>query len=485
MAKIKFGTDGWRAVISEDFTFDNVKKVAQAMADYIIGSSPSGSLRTGDMGHGSGDREMKIVVGYDTRFLSYKYAEMTACVTASNGIPTILADKPSPTPSVSYAIKDKNLIGGIVITASHNPARYNGMKYKAYYSGSASPDITEKIESLLGVNEVKFRSLKELKEEGVLTVEDIVSRHIAFIKKYVNLRLIKNSHFKVLVDSMYGVGNNYIAELLKGGKIKVDTIHDYADPGFGKINPEPIMPNLKELADTVKKKRYSVGLATDGDADRLGVAMPNGKLLTGHKVMTLLLLHLLEDKKMKGDVVQTICGTFLIEKICKKYNLKMHETSVGFKYICDIMQKEDVLIGGEETGGVAFKGYIPERDGILSGLLILEMMASRHKKIEDIIKGINKEYGTYEYRRFDMRVPDDKKNKLMRRLKENPLKKVLDKDVVQIKGYDGYKFICKDHSWFMLRLSGTEPIVRIYAEAPDEKTAMAMLEFGKKLVQGL
>lgn len=473
MSKIKFGTDGWRAVISEDFTFDNVKKCAQAMADYIKGSR----------GQVPGNRNNRIVVGYDTRFLSCKYAELTACVTASNGIPTILADKPSPTPSVSYAIKDQNLIGGIVITASHNPARYNGMKYKAYYSGSASPGITKKIEGLLGVNEINFRPLKELKEEGLLTVEDIVSRHLGFIKKYVNLKLIKNSNFKVLVDTMYGVGKNYIADLLKGGKIKVDTIHDYADPGFGRINPEPIMPNLKELADKVKKGGYSIGLATDGDADRLGVILSNGKILTGHKVMTLLLLHLFEDRKMEGDVIQTICGTVLIDKICKKYNLKVHEAPVGFKYICDIMQKEDILIGGEETGGVTFKGYIPERDGILSGLLILEMMASRHKKIEDIIKAINKEYGTYEYKRLDMRVPDDKKARLMDYLKNNPLKKVLDKDVVQVKDYDGYKFICKDRSWFMMRLSGTEPIVRIYAEAPNEKTALKMLDFGKDIIE--
>lgn len=472
MAKIRFGTDGWRAVISEDFTFDNVKKVAQAMANYIL--MQRDILKT---------REFKTVVGYDTRFLSYKYAEITACVTASNGIPTILADKPSPTPSVSYAIKDRNLIGGIVITASHNPARYNGMKYKAYYSGSASPDITKKIEGLLGINEIKFSPLKELKEKGMVTVEDIVSRHLGFVKKYANLKLIKNSRMKILVDSMYGVGNNYIADLLKGAKIKVDTIHDVADPGFGGINPEPIMPNLKELADNTKKGKYYIGLATDGDADRLGVSLANGKLLTGHKVMTLLLLHLLEDKKMKGGVVQTICGTALIEKICKKYNLKMYETHVGFKYICDIMQKEDILIGGEETGGVAFKGYIPERDGILSGLLLLEMMAMRHERLEDIIKDIDKEYGTYEYRRLDMRVPDEKKDRLMGYLKENPIKKVLDKDVAQMKDYDGYKFICKDGSWLMLRLSGTEPIVRIYAEAPNEQTALKMLEFGRKLVE--
>ncbi len=474
MAGIKFGTDGWRAVISDQFTFDNVKKIAQAIADYCI-SQKEFLIK----------RDFKMVVGYDTRFLSDKYAEITSCVMASNGIPTILADRPSPTPSVSYAIKDRNLIGGIVITASHNPARYNGMKYKAFYSGSAGPDITKKIEGALGANEIKYAPLKELKASGIVKVENIVPRHLDFVKKYVSLRLIKKSSLKVLVDSMYGVGNAYIADLLKGGSCKVDTLHNEINPSFGGINPEPIMPNLKELAEKTKNGKYAAGLATDGDADRLGVALPNGRLLTGHKVMALLLLHLLEDKKMRGDVVQTICGTVLIDKICKKYNLKAHETPVGFKYICDIMRKEDVLVGGEETGGVAFKGYIPERDGILSGLLILEMMAMRKKRIEKILQEMDREYGTYEYRRLDMRVPDDKKNALMNIIKKNPLKKVLNKEVVQIKNYDGYKFILKDRSWFMLRLSGTEPIVRIYAEAPEEKTALRMLEFGKEFVEGM
>lgn len=474
MSGIKFGTDGWRAVISDDFTFDNVKKVAQAMADYVL--TQRDVLK---------DREFKIVVGYDTRFLSDKYAQIMACVMASNGIPVILTDRPSPTPSISYAIKDKNLIGGVVITASHNPARYNGIKYKAHYAGSATPDITKKMESLLGANGIRCESPEELKKRGTLKLENIIPRHLDFIKKYVNLRLIKNGNLKILIDSMYGAGNSYMEDLIKGGRIKTTTIHSEVNPSFGGINPEPIMPNLKELADKTKKDKYSIGLATDGDADRLGVALPNGKLLTGHKVMSLLLLHLLEDKKMRGDVIQTICGTVLIEKICKKYDLKIHETPVGFKYIGDVMMKEDVLIGGEETGGVAFKGYIPERDGILSGLLILEMMVMRHKSIERIIKDIDKEYGTYEYRRFDMRVPDEKKNRLMGYLKTNPVKKVLGKDVVEIKDYDGYKFICGDRSWLMLRLSGTEPIVRVYAEASTEKKALAILEEGKKLVESI
>jgi phosphomannomutase len=474
VAEIKFGTDGWRAVISDNFTFDNVKKVAQAMADYVLTQR---AVLAG--------RKFLVVIGYDTRFLSDRYAELTARVMASNGVPVILADRPCPTPSVSYAIKDKNLVGGIVITASHNPARYNGMKYKAYYSGSAGPDITKNIELLIGANPVKCEPMDELRLKGAIAVENIVTRHMDFIKRYVDLGLIKKTSLKVIVDSMYGTGNSYISELLKGGKCKIDTMHNTVNPSFCGINPEPIMPNLKELALTAKKGKYSAGLATDGDADRLGVVLSDGKALTGHKVMTLLLLHLLEDKKMRGDVIQTICGTVLIEKICKKYGLKMHETRVGFKYICYVMGKDDVLVGGEETGGVAFKNYIPERDGILSGLLILEMLASRRKSLSRIIKDVEKEYGTYEYRRLDMRVPDEKKRALMELLQREPLKKVLGKEVVEMKDYDGYKFILKDRSWFMVRLSGTEPIVRIYAEAPNEKIAMAMLEFGKQIVEGL
>ncbi len=474
MGGIKFGTDGWRAVISEDFTFDNVKKVAQAVADFI--KNDCNGLKV---------KEEKTVIGYDTRFLSEKYAELFACVFAGNGIKTVLADKPTPTPSVSFTIKDRGYIGGIMITASHNPARYNGVKYKAYYGGSAAPEMTQKFEAYLGKSPIRSVPLADARAKGLVVLEDIVAKHMDFVRKYVNLKLLKRSRLKILVDSMYGTGDDHIATILKGGKCRVDTIHNQANPGFCGINPEPIMPNLKELAQKTKAGKYDIGLATDGDADRLGVALPNGKLLTGHKVMTLILLHLLEDRKMKGSVIQTICGTFLIEKICKKYGLKMHETPVGFKYICDLMLKEDVLIGGEETGGVAFKNSIPERDGVLSGLLILEMLAARKEKILDILKAIDKEYGSYEYRRLDVKYPDDKKPKLMEMLRTDPPKEVLGKGVAQVKTTDGFKFICEDKSWLMLRLSGTEPILRIYAEAPSEKKAFQILDFGKKLADSI
>ncbi|MBN2452836.1 MAG: phosphoglucomutase/phosphomannomutase family protein [Candidatus Omnitrophica bacterium] len=470
MGGVKFGTDGWRAVISDQFTFDNVKKVAQAVADFI--NNDCGTLKV---------KECKVIVGYDTRFLSETYAGLVACVFGANGIRTVLSDRPTPTPSVSFAIKKRGYIGGIMITASHNPARYNGIKYKAYYGGSAGPEITKKFESYLGKNEVRFRPLAELKAEGLVEEDDIITGHLAFIKSYANVTLLKKSRMKVLVDSMYGTGNDYIPALLKGGKCRVDIIHNEHNPGFGGINPEPILPNLKELAEKTKKGGYDIGIATDGDADRLGIALPNGKILTGHKVMSLLFLHLLEDKKMRGGVVQTICGTYLINKICGKYNLKMYETPVGFKYICELMTKEDILVGGEETGGVAFKGSIPERDGILSGLLILEMMAMRKKKILDILKAIDKEYGTYEYKRLDLKYPDEKKPALMAMLDADPPKEVLGRKVVEVKKTDGYKFICDDMSWLMLRLSGTEPILRIYAEAPTEKKALGILQRGKEI----
>lgn len=474
MGGIKFGTDGWRAVISEDFTFENLKKVAQSMADYI--NNDGSQLKV---------KDQRVVIGYDTRFLSDKYAELVACVFAANSIKSILSDRPTPTPSVSFAIKDRGLIGGVMITASHNPARYNGIKYKAYYGGSAGPEITNKFEEYLGKNKVNYISPAEAKSGGMVKMENIVPKHLELIKKYANLKLLKKTPLKILVDSMYGTGNDYIAMLLKGGKCKVDTIHNEFNPAFGGINPEPIMPNLKELADRVKKAKYDIGIATDGDADRLGIVLPNGKLLTGHKVMTLLLVHLLEDRSMTGGVVQTLCGTVLINKICEKYNLKKYETPVGFKYICELMISEDILVGGEETGGVAFKNSIPERDGILSGLLILEMMAMRKKKIMGILKSIDKEYGTYEYRRLDLKYPDDKKRKLLDFLKTTPPKNILGKDVVDIKTADGYKFICEDSSWLMMRLSGTEPILRVYAEASSEKKALKILEFGKNLAYAI
>jgi len=476
MAKIKFGTDGWRAVISDDFTFENVKIVAQAMADYVRGEKTKVKNKKSKL-YG---RKFALVVGYDTRFLSEKYAELVACVLAGNGIKTILADRPTPTPSVSFAIRNKKIIGGIMITASHNPGRYNGIKYKGYFGGSVGKDVTNVMESRLYKSKVKFLDKTSALKSGLLRTENIVLPHINRITKYANMKLLKNAGLRVLVDSMNGTGGTYIEDELRNTNNKVTTINGTRDPYFGGRSPEPNEVHLKRTGDIIKNGRYDVGIATDGDADRLGVILPNGKVISGHKVMTLLLLYLLEDRRMEGGVVQTICGTGLIDKIAKAYGLKTYETPVGFKYIADIFVTKDVLLGGEETGGVAFKGWLPERDGILSGLLILEMIAARKKSLLKILEKIDKTYGVYVYKRSDLAYSQDKKKRLLKKLAKTRFKKVLGKPIINVKSFDGYKFMRSDGSWFMLRPSGTEPKLRVYSEGRSEKEAASLIEFGKK-----
>ena len=481
MNNIKFGTDGWRAVISDDFTFDNVKIVGQAIADYV--NSQRKNIR--DKKSKIYGKKLTVTIGYDTRFLSEKYAELVSCVLAANGIKVILADRPAPTPSVSFNIKHRNFIGGVMITASHNPAPYNGIKYKGYFGGSVGKDVTDYMESRLGRTKVKFLDKDTAVKKGLLTYENIVSVHLKYVKKYANLRLLKNAGLRILVDSMNGTGGNYIEELLEGTSNKITTINGHRDPYFGGRSPEPNDVHLKSTAAFVKKGRYDVCIVTDGDADRLGVILPSGEIISGHKVMTLLLLYLIEERGLKGAVVQTICGTGLIDKISQRYRLKTYETPVGFKYIGEIFNREDILLGGEETGGVAFKGWLPERDGLLSGLLILELIASRKKPLARILDDINKTYGMYIYKRYDLRFPVEKKKKLLSILAKRPFTSVLGKKVAGIKSYDGFKFILDDGSWVMLRPSGTEPKLRIYSEAHSDKDAYKLIEFGKKIALGV
>jgi len=468
VSKIKFGTDGWRAVISDDFTFENVRVVAQAISDFLKDEYKK-------------EKRIRTIVGYDPRFMSEKYAEIVAKNFVANSISVILTDQPSPTPAVAYAIKEKKLNGGVMITASHNPAYYNGIKYKAFYAGSANPEITAEIEKRLYKTKPKRILTRKFLKSKLLKYENVCPAHLKFLSSYLDWKVLKKRRFKVLVDVMHGAAYNFTEKLLSKTKNKVVTIRSRRDAYFGGTNPEPVAKNLKLLMKEVKKGGFDIGMATDGDVDRIAIVSPNGKLLTGHKVIALLLLHLLEDRKMTGEAIQTICGTVLIDKICRKYGIKMHETPVGFKYICELMRVRDILIGGEEAGGIGFKNYIPERDGILSGLLVLEMMAYRNQSLPEILKGIEKEYGSFYYRRMDTRYPDHLKTKLMKTLKSNPPDKVLNKKVVGIKTYDGVKFLLEDESWLLLRFSGTEPILRLYSEASTDKIALKTLDAAKKI----
>jgi len=476
VSKIKFGTDGWRAIISDDFTFENVKIVAQAMADFIKSQRRLLASRKSEI-YG---RKFKIAVGYDTRFMSEKYAELIACVMAGNGIAATLSDRPTPTPSVSYTIVRNKLIGGIMVTASHNPSSYNGIKYKGYFGGSVGKEVTDVMEFRLYKSPVRFMGRDEAVRKGLLEYRDIVAPHVKAISKFVDMKLLKKARLNVLVDSMGGTGGLYVQELLKGTKIKVTTINSKRDAYFGNRSPEPNDVHLRSTSDYMKGKRFDVCIATDGDADRLGVIAGNGDILSGHKVMTLLLLHLLEGRGLKGGVVQTICGTGLIDKIAAAYDLKTYATPVGFKYICDIFIKENIVMGGEETGGVAFKGWLPERDGILSGLLILELLAHRKRPLTGIIKAIHARYGTFIYKRYDMRLPQDKKKKLLAKLAASSFASILGKKVTDVQSYDGFKYVLSDGSWVMLRPSGTEPKLRVYSEAHSEKDALRLIGFGKK-----
>jgi phosphomannomutase len=327
MAKIKFGTDGWRAIISEDFTFENVGIVGQAIADFI--RSRKEPIY----------RKKKVAIGYDTRFLSDKYAERIACVLAANGIKSVLSDKPCPTPALSLYIRNKKLTGGVMITASHNPAEYNGVKYKGYFGGSAGSDIIDRIERRLYKTPVKSMPFDNAVKERKIEHSDFLRMQMDAVKKYAGMRKLKDAKLKVLVDSMNGTGGTYLEKILENTPIKIDFMNAEVNPGFKGRAPEPNAKHLKKLMRRVKKGKYDLGIATDGDADRTAVVDKNGNILSGHKVMAILLLHLLEKKKMKGGVVQTVCGTGLIDKICEEYGLTMHETPVGFKYICDIMTK--------------------------------------------------------------------------------------------------------------------------------------------------
>jgi len=467
---IKFGTDGWRAVIADEFTFENVSKIAQAVADYIV--SQKSKVKS---------QKCEILIGYDTRFLSDKFAARTAEVMAANGIKVVLSDKPCSTPMVSFTIKDRKLFGGIMITASHNPPQFNGFKYKAEYAGPAEVELTDKFESLLGKTPVKSMPLEEAKEKNFIEIYDFSKKWVEFIKGYIDFPLIQKSGFTVVVDSMYGASGGFVGPFLESMGIKVHALHVDKNPGFNGTAPEPIEKNLKELISVMKTGKYDLGIALDGDVDRVGIVGPDGAYMNAHQVLSHIILHLAEDKRWSGAIVKTVALTFLIDRIAEKHKIKLYETPVGFKHICKLMREEDILAGGEESGGFGFKNYVPERDGILAGLLILEMMAYRKKSLTQIINDTEKEYGKFCYKREDCEYPDEKKKTLFMNLKKNTPKKLAGVDIKEFSTKDGAKLIAKDGSWLLYRLSGTEPILRIYVEASSDKRVDEIMREAKRI----
>ena len=470
--EIKFGTDGWRGVISDNFTFKNVKIVAQAIADWI------------NLYESKNIKRKKIVaVGYDTRFLSKEYAKTVICVLAANGIAVVLSNDYCATPMVSFQVKRKKFIAGIVITASHNPYRFNGLKIKTYTGAAASQEITEIVEKLFCKRSIKSIDFKKGIKSAKIKVEDFRPAYVKFIKSYIDLKKIRHSKIKVLVDVMYGAGNGLIAEILESTTISPVLMRNDINPFFDGGRPEPIPENLSKIIAEMKKNKFNLGLVLDGDADRIAAIDSKGNFISPQKILGLLVLHLTKNRKMSGGIIKTIVGTTLIDKISKKMNLKLHETPVGFKYIADLMISENILVGGEEAGGMGFKDYIPERDGVLAGLLLLEMMIYEKCSIEKIIVNMEKEFGEYCYLKDSLTLKSDKKRAIQRKIHSfKALKTLLGKRIVEVKDYDGVKLICEDESWLMFRASGTEPLIRIYAQAKSNKKTMRLIELGRKLI---
>lgn len=467
--KIKFGTDGWRAVMCDTFTFANVRLVVQAIASYI---------------HDSGKAHKGVVIGHDARFLAERFAEEAAKVMVANGIEVLMFNEDAPTPVVAYAVTLYQTAGAVMFTASHNPPEYNGIKYIPEYGGPASTDITGAIESNLNkLTSVSADSvdLEIARQQERLQLIDTRGEYFDHISRLVDFDAIQQSGLRLVCDPMYGSGRHYLPEILAVNGCQVETIRGYRDPLFGGGLPEPTEKELTPLIDKVKATGSHLGLATDGDADRFGVIDGTGRYITPNQVIALLLVHLVERRGYTGAVVRTVATTHLLDRLAEKYGLELIETPVGFKYICELMRRQSVVIGGEESGGLSIGHHIPEKDGILANLLMAEMQATRGKALGEVLTDIMNDVGFFYSRRIDLRYPEVKKASLVKTLASAPPPRIAGRSVERVIDIDGAKLVLEDGSWFLVRPSGTEPLLRVYIEASSEtiveELAVAVREF--------
>ena len=468
---IKFGTDGWRAVIAETFTFDNVRICAQATADYL---------------KQAGLAEWGLVIGYDTRFASEDFAAAAAEVIAGNGIKVYLSPTSVPTPVISYGVTYKKAGGAIIITASHNPGSYNGFKVKSPDGASAPTDAIKQIEThvarIFASGEIKRISREEAEKKGLIQSFDIAPAYCSRMGELVNLDALKKANLKVVIDSMYGAGSGYTKSLLSGGNLRLEEINSERNPAFpGMQQPEPIAHNLKKLSDKVRYVGANVGLATDGDADRIGIIDENGQFLTQLQVFALLALYMLEVRGERGAIVKTLTTTMMLDRLGEIYKVPVFETPVGFKYVAPIMLRENALIGGEESGGYGFRGHVPERDGILAGLYFLDMMVRTGKSPAQLLAYLYSKVGPHYYDRIDIKFEESQRQAILKRVREHEPQSITGTKVIRIDTTDGFRFILADNSWLLIRFSGTEPLLRIYAESDSMKRVGKMLEAGREI----
>lgn len=470
---IKFGTDGWRAVIAETFTFENVRLVSQAVASYILEKSSSPSP--------------EIVIGFDTRFLSDRFAVEVARVMAANGIIAHLARADSPTPAISYNIVHKKAAGGVMITASHNPPRYNGFKVKADYGGAASKEQTIAIQNLLtSVHERFGANLMDYNkaiDDGLIRRFDPAWPYYEHITScLIDMDIISNGELEVVVDSMYGAGRGVLREILSRTRTKIHELHSEMNPGFGSLHPEPLGRNLRQLISMVQHNNVHLGVATDGDADRLGAVDEQGNFIDPHTIMSLAVRYLVEKRRLSGAIAKTISSTLMLNRLAKKYDLPLYETPVGFDLIAQHMLNDDVLLGGEESGGISIKGHIPEGDGILMSLLLMEIIAEAGVPLSELVQDLQRLVGPTVYQRDDIHLDLPlAKADMVERLVQNTPEKIAGERVVKVDSYDGVKYHLADDSWLLIRPSGTEPVLRVYAEAGTTEAVQAIIQTGRKL----
>jgi len=466
---IKFGTDGWRAIIADDFTFDNVRLVAGAIASYVLKHE---------------DASRGLIVGYDTRFGSPRFARAAAEVLAGAGIPIRLASDYSPTPAISFAVKSTGAAGGVVITSSHNPWNWNGVKFKGKFGGSATPAIMKVIEQ-----ETAAGAAPNGKQASIEEV-DLKPTYVRALCKFADLELISKAKFKFAVDSMYGSGRGILAQIFEEHGIDFVAIRQEVNPLFPEINPEPIEPHVRMLQETVVREHCQAGFATDGDADRIGAVAEDGSFVDSHKIFSVLLDWLLRRKQWPGEVVRAFNTTRMLDRIAAKHGRKMNECPIGFKHIADLMMERDIMIGGEESGGIGYSRYLPERDGILNSLLLANVLAEEKKPLGALVASLQKEYGRHFYGRRDLHIADDIKFGAIERAKSESTKRLGKYGVIKKEGLDGIKFFLDAptdgngaEAWILFRASGTEPLLRVYAEAASPELVQEILGTGEAFVQ--
>jgi phosphomannomutase len=466
MIPISFGTDGWRAVIAQDFTFDNLERVARATAAWVLEEYP--------------DRP-SVVIGYDTRFLGKQFAELTARVMASAGIHTRLADRFVPTPAVSWATAELGCSAGIVITASHNPPEYSGFKIKSHHGAPADPDMIARVEEQLeGLGDApSLQSLDELRQRGLIEDYNLHAAYLYVLQDRLAIDAIRRSGLKVGCNPMFGAGQGIVSELL--GNRNVVEINATHNPGMMGQPPEPIERNLEYFSRVIREERCDVGLAFDGDADRIGMLDEEGRFVDSHKILALLVKYLHQERGLDGTIVKTFSTTDMLDRMADAYGLPLETTKIGFKYIAPKIVAGGVLVGGEESGGIAVKGHVPERDGIIIGLTVVEMMVRSGKKLSELVDDLQAEFGPLHYARQDLHTSPGRKERFVARLAAEPITEVAGQAVARTETLDGVKLRLAD-GWLMFRPSGTEPVLRIYAEAASRERAEALVAAGVGLV---